>query len=173
MQPCACRKLRDLVIISEMRATQPVQYSVQRQRTLWDADDRVEEEQRRFYVTLRHFSGQFMGRHVGLTGVLEKFTDRRGEKRTYRLPVGTSPGEHLSVYVYNPAVCTNGELHFEISTSDTHCRAATERVRVHPDSCPAVCRFACPSMQTAHVTRLLTRDDNYLIELHVCWEGIG
>jgi hypothetical protein len=183
-------KLAQLLIIVEMRKTQPVQYSVQKPQTLWDAGDRVEELSRRFYVTLRHFSGEIIGQHVGLVGPVEKLQNGRGERRTYRLPVGTQDGEHLCVYVYNPAVCENGTLPIEISTVDMnipetmrhqhahHSAKPTSDapttdfcVSVEPDQCQAVLTFNRQNMQHGHVTRLFNTDDNYLVELRIFLEN--
>jgi len=169
-------KLAQLLIIIEMRKTPPVQYSVQKPQTLWDGGDRVEERSRRFYVTLRHFSGEIIGQHVGLVGPVEKLKNGRGERRTYRLPVGTQEGEHLCVYVYNPAVCSNGTLRMEISTADlnTPDTSTTDHqpqtdvcVEVQPDNCQAVLKFDRQSMHKGHVTRLINTDDNYIVELRI------
>ena len=184
MSTCAHSKLAQLLIIIEMRKTPPVQYSIQKPQTLWDGGDRVEERSRRFYVTLRHFSGEIIGQHVGLVGPVEKLKNGRGERRTYRLPVGTQEGEHLCVYVYNPAVCENGTLPIEINTVDLnptdinntdikttdhqHFTSKTDFcVEVQPDNCQSVLKFDCQNMQTGHVTRLLNTDDNYLVELRI------
>ena len=88
------------------------------------------------------------------------------------LPAGTREGEHLAVYVYNPAVCENGSLNFDISTTDAEGAGPTQ-VSVEADNCQAVCKFGCPSMQTGHVTRLVSRDDNYLVELRIEFGGRG
>ena len=172
MSACPHSKLEQLLIIVEMRKTKPVQYSVQKPQTLWDGGDRVEERSRRFYVTLRHFSGEIIGRHVGLVGDVEKLKDDWGERRTYRLPVGTIPNEHLVIYVYNPAVCENGTLPINISTVDINTTENTRHtndfcVSVEPDNCQAVLKFDCQNMQKGHVTRLVNTDDNYLIELRI------
>jgi hypothetical protein len=175
MSACPHSKLAQLLIIIEMRKTAPVQYSVQKPQTLWDGGDRVEERSRRFYVTLRHFSGEIIGQHVGLSEPVEKLKDEWGERRTYRLPVGVIPAEHLVVYVYNPAVCENGTLPIEISTADinttdTHQNATPQTdvcVEVDPDNCQAVLKFDGQNMQTGHVARLLNTDDNYLVELRI------
>ena len=172
MSVCPHSKLEQLLIIVQMRNTKPVEYSIQKQETLWDGGDRVEERHRCFYVTLRHFSGEIIGRHVGLVCEVEKLEDEWGERRTYRLPVGTNTSEHLVVYVYNPAVCENGTMSFNISTTDTQRTAQTAFVTVEPDNCQAVFKFAYPSMQKSHVTRLISKDDNYLIELRICMEGM-
>jgi hypothetical protein len=176
-------KLAQLLIIVEMRKTQPVQYSVQKPQTLWDGGDRVEERSRRFYVTLRHFSGEIIGQHVGLVGPVEKMKNGRGERRTYRLPVGTQEGEHLCVYVYNPAVCENGTLPIEISTVDMNAPKTTRHqhasdapttdfcVSVEPDKCQAVLTFDRQNMHHGHVTRLFNTDDNYLVELRIFLEN--
>jgi hypothetical protein len=172
-----------------MRKTQPVQYSVQKPQTLWDGGDRVEERSRRFYVTLRHFSGEIIGQHVGLVGPVEKLENGRGERRTYRIPVGTKEGEHLCVYVYNPAVCENGTLPIEISTVDMNAPEITRHqhahhsakptsdppttdfcVSVEPDKCQAVLTFHHQNMHNSHVARLFNTDDNYLVELHIFLE---
>jgi hypothetical protein len=172
-------KLAQLLIIIEMRKTQPVQYSVQKPQTLWDGGDRVEERSRRFYVTLRHFSGEIIGQHVALSEPVEKLKDEWGERRTYRLPLGTIPAEHLVVYVYNPAVCENGTLPIEVSTvslntpdssTTTHQNDTPTTdfcVEVSPDNCQAVLKFDSQNMQTGHVARLLNTDDNYLVELRI------
>ena len=162
-------KLLDLLIVIDK--IKPVEYSVQKQKTLWDAGDRVEERHRCFYVTLRHFSGEIIGRHVAHVCDIEKLEDECGERRTYRLAPGTRPGEHLVVYVYNPAVCKNGTLSFYINTTDTHAAAQTQTVSVAPDNCQAVFQFPYQSMQKGHVTRLISRDDNYLVELRIFLGG--
>ena len=179
MSVCANDKLKKLLIIIEMHKTQPVVYSIEKQETLWDGGDRVEERKRQFYVTLRHFSGEIIGKHVGLSQPVEKLKDEWGERRTYRLPVGTAPDEHLVVYVYNPAVCENGTLPIEVSTvnlntADIHTtdhQNATPTtdfcVEVSPDNCQAVLKFDCQNMQTGHLARLLNTDDNYLVELRI------
>ena len=171
MSLCANDQLEQLLIIIQMRKTKPVEYSVQKPGTLWDAGDRVEERHRFFYVTLRHFSGEIIGRHVGLICDIEKLEDEWGERRTYRLPVATRQDEHLVVYVYNPAVCQNGTLSFFINTTDTKATVQTQTVSVEADNCQAVFKFAYPSMQKGHVTRLISRDDNYLVELRIFLGG--
>jgi hypothetical protein len=115
---CELEEMKNLLIIIEIRKTRPVQYSVEKGSTLWDGGDRVEEKTRCFYVTLRHFIGEIIDRHVGLVCEVEKLEDEWGERRTYRLPVGTRGGEHLDVYVYNPEACENGTLNFDIITTD-------------------------------------------------------
>jgi hypothetical protein len=171
MSLCANDQLETLLIIIQMRKTKPVEYSVQKPGTLWDSGDRVEERHRFFYVTLRHFSGEIIGRHVGLICDIEKLEDEWGERRTYRLPVATRQDEHLVVYVYNPTVCQNGTLSFFINTTDTQGAVQTQTVSVEADNCQAVFKFAYPSMQKGHVTRLISKDDNYLIELRIFLEG--
>jgi hypothetical protein len=189
MSTCTDSKLAQLLIIVEMRKTQPVQYSVQKPQTLWDGGDRVEELSRRFYVTLRHFSGEIIGQHVGLVGPVEKMKNGRGERRTYRIPIGTIPNEHLCVYVYNPAVCENGTLPIEISTVDINSTETTRHqpsqhsakptsdppttdfcVSVEPDQCQAVLTFNHQNIHNSHVTRLFNTDDNYLVELRIFLE---
>ena len=165
MSVCENGKLHALLIL--VHKIKPVKYSVQKQKTLWDGGDRVEEKERRFYVTLRHFNGEIIGRHVGLIGKTEKLEDEWGERRTYRLPVGTCEGEHLSVYVYNPAVCGNGTLPMNVSTTDEEGAVRTKTVCVEPDDCRVVFKFGCQSMQKGHVTRLINGDDNYLVELRI------
>jgi hypothetical protein len=181
MSVCANDKLKNLLIIIEMHKTQPVVYSIEKQETLWDGGDRVEERKRQFYVTLRHFSGEIIGKHVGLSKPVEKLKDLWGERRTYRLPVGTAPEEHLVVYVYNPAVCENGTLPIDINTVDINTTDArttdqqstlpTKTVSVEADNCQAVLKFDCRNMQKGHVTRLLNTDDNYLVEMRILLEG--
>ena len=75
MSACGLEELKNLLLIIEIRKTKPVQYSVERGATLWDGGDRVEEKTRCFYVTLRHFSGEVIGRHVGLSGDIERLED--------------------------------------------------------------------------------------------------
>ena len=173
---CENAKLLDLLIV--IHKIKPVEYSVQKQKTLWDAGDRVEERRRCFYVTLRHFSGEIIGRHVAHICDIEKLEDERGERRTYRLPVATRQDEHLVVYVYNPAVCENGTLPIQISTvslntadvTTDHQNATSQPsfcVAVEPNKCQTVLKFDCQNMQTGHVTRLLNTDDNYLVELRI------
>ena len=166
MSACELGELKNLLIIMEIRQTQPVRYSLEKGATLWDGGDRVEEKTRCFYVTLRHFNGEIIGRHVGLVCEVEKLRDEWGERRTYRLPAGARGGEHLAVYVYNPAVCDNGSLNFDVSTTDKQGAGPTQ-VCVEPDNCQTVCKFGCASMQEGHVTRLVSRDDNYLVELRI------
>ena len=172
MSTCELGELKNLLLIIEIRKTQPVRYSVEKGATLWDGGDRVEEKTRCFYVTLRHFSGEIIGRHVGLVCEVEKLEDEWGERRTYRLPAGARGGEHLAVYVYNPEVCDNGSLNFVISTTDQQGAGPTQAC-VEPDHCQAVCKFGCQSMQEGHVTRLVSRDDNYLVELRIEFGGRG
>ena len=172
MSECGLEELKNLLIVIEIRKTKPVRYSLEKGSTLWDGGDRVEEKTRCFYVTLRHFNGEIIGMHVGLVCEVEKLEDEWGERRTYRLPAGTREGEHLAVYVYNPAVCENGSLNFDISTTDAEGAGPTQ-VSVEADNCQAVCKFGCPSMQTGHVTRLVSRDDNYLVELRIEFGGRG
>jgi len=174
MSACTDSQLKRLLIIIEMRKTPPVQYSIQKPQTLWDGGDRVEERSRRFYVTLRHFSGEIIGQHVGLVGPVEKLKNGRGERRTYRLPVSTIPNEHLCVYVYNPAVCSNGTLRMEINTAELNTPDISNFtpqtdvcVEVGPDNCQSVLKFDRQSMQKGHVTRLINTDDNYIIELRI------
>jgi hypothetical protein len=169
MSLCENGKLHALLIL--VHKIKPVKYSVEKQKTLWDGGDRVEEKERRFYVTLRHFNGEIIGRHVALIENVEKLEDEWGERRTYRLPVGTRASEHLVVYVYNPAVCENGTLSFYINTTDTHAAAQTQTVSVAPDNCQAVLKFDCQNMQKGHVTHLISRDDNYLVELRIFLGG--
>ena len=88
----AVAKLAELLVVVEMRQTEPVAYSVEREAVLWDGGDRVEERARTFYVSLRHFSGEIIGRHVGLSGDVERLEDEWGERRTYRLPAGAGAG---------------------------------------------------------------------------------
>ena len=172
MSACELEELKNLLIVIEIRKTKPVQYSVEKGATLWDGGDRVEEKTRCFYVTLRHFNGEIIGRHVGLVCEVEKLEDEWGERRTYRLPAGARGGEHLVVYVYNPAVCENGSLNFDISTTDMQGSGPTQ-VSVEADNCQAVCKFGSQSMQTGHVTRLVSRDDNYLVEVRIEFGGRG
>jgi hypothetical protein len=190
MSVCAHDNLAQLLIIVQMRKTKPVVYSIEKPQTLWDGGDRVEERTRRFYVTLRHFSGEIIGQHVGLVGPVEKLKDNFGERRTYRLPVGTIPNEHLCVYVYNPAVCENGTLPIEINTVDMNAPKTTRHqhahhsakptsdapttdfcVSVEPDQCQAVLTFHHQSIHNSHVTRLFNTDDNYLVELRIFLEN--
>ena len=169
MSLCENGKLHGLLIL--VHKIKPVEYSVQEQKTLWDGGDRVEERTRMFYVTLRHFNGEVIGRHVGLIGDVEKLEDEWGERRTYRLSAGTGEDEHLSVYVYNPAVCGNGTLPINVSTTDEGCAVRTKTVCVEADDCQAVFKFGCQSMQKGHVTRLINGDDNYLVELRILIGG--
>ena len=169
MPVCALEKLKGLLLKVEMRRTAAVEYSPESAWTLWDGGDRVEERTRRFYVTLRHFDGDLIGRHVGLSGDVERLEDEWGERRTYRLPAGAGAGEHLSVYVYNPAVCANGTLPINISTTDEQSAGPFQAASVAPDTCEAVFTFGVQSMQKGHVTRLVNRDDNYLVELRILY----
>jgi hypothetical protein len=88
MSACELGELKNLLIIMEIRQTQPVRYSLEKGATLWDGGDRVDEKTRCFYVTLRHFNGEIIGRHVGLVCEVEKLRDEWGERRTFRLPAG-------------------------------------------------------------------------------------
>ena len=62
MPVCALEKLKGLLLKVEMRRTAAVEYSPESAWTLWDGGDRVDERTRRFYVTLRHFDGDLIGR---------------------------------------------------------------------------------------------------------------
>ena len=169
MPVCALEKLKGLLLKVEMRRTAAVEYSPESAWTLWDGGDRVEERTRRFYVTLLHFDGDLIGRHVGLSGDVERLEDEWGERRTYRLPAGAGAGEHLSVYVYNPAVCANGTLPINISTTDEQSAGPFQSASVAPDTCETVFTFGVESMQKGHVTHLVNRDDNYLVELRILY----
>ncbi len=154
--------LRDLLIRLEMSTAEPVEYSVQKQLTLWDRYDRVDRDNFSFYVTLRHFTGEFMGRHVGLTQAdIVKF--ERGEQHTYRLPLDESfePDAHMSVYEYNPLSNRNGPLSFEVHTSDEHGSIPA------PDTCPAVAKLYDSSIerQRSNVTVLKNKEHDYEIRL--------
>jgi hypothetical protein len=159
----AVAKLAELLVIVEMRRTEPVAYSVEREAVLWDGGDRVEERARTFYVALRHFSGELIGRHVGLSGAVVR--SARGETRTYRLRrgAGTRPGEHLNLYVYNPGVNQNGALSFALCGRDA-CTAG--HVCVAPDTCPAVLKWECAGTQGLE-TELVNREDGYAITVRV------
>jgi len=160
--------LRDLLIRLEIRTAEPVQYSVQKQLTLWDCYDRVDRDDFSFYVTLRHFTGEFMGRHVGLTQAdIVKF--ERGEQHTYRLPLHQTcaPDAHMSVYVYNPLSNRNGPLSFEIQTSDEHASIPAAEACVAPDTCPAVAKLYDASIDShrSNVTVLKNKEHDYEIRL--------
>ena len=162
------RELAALLLVVEMRRTEAVaysvQYSVEREATLWDGGDRVEEAARTFYVALRHFSGELIGRHVGLSGAVVRWA--RGETRTYRLKggVGERAGEHLSLYVYNPGVNRNGALSFGVCGRN---ECALEGVCVAADTCPAVARWECAQMRGELVTELVNRADGYVIRVRI------
>jgi hypothetical protein len=157
-------KLAALLLIVEMRQTEPVEYSVERGAVLWDGGDRVEERARTFYVSLRHFSGEIIGRHVGLSGAVLR--SARGETRTYRLRkgAGTSAGEHLSLYVYNPGVNRNGALSFAMCGRD---KCEREGVCVAPDTCPAVAKWECAGMPRGLETELVNTEDGYVIKVRI------
>lgn len=159
----AVAKLAELLVIVEMRRTEPVAYSVEREAVLWDGGDRVEERARTFYVALRHFSGELIGRHVGLSGAVVR--SGRGETRTYRLGkgAGASAGEHLSLYVYNPGVNRNGALSFAMCSRD---KCEREGVCVAPDTCPAVLTWECAGAQGLE-TELVNREDGYAIKVRI------
>ena len=76
------------------------------------------------------------------------------------------------MYVYNPEVCEKGSMPFIISTTDEQDAGPTQ-VCVAPDTCEAVFKFGLLSMQKGHVTRLVNRDDNYLVELRIEFGGTG
>jgi hypothetical protein len=170
MCECACEageageKLAELLIIVEMRKTVPVEYSLEREAVLWDGGDRVEEQRRTFYVALRHFSGEIIGRHVGLSGGVVRSAG--GETRTYRLQQGAGKcvGEHLSLYVYNPGVNKNGALSFAMCGRDKCQRVG---VCVAPDTCPAVVKWECARMQGGLETELVNKEDGYVIKVRI------
>jgi len=156
--------LPELLMRLDMCKAEPVEYSVERQLTLWDCHDRVEENKFSFYVTLRHFSGEFMGKHVGLQeGDITKF--ERGEAHTYRLPAGAcgAGGAHMSVYVYNPGVNGNGTLSFAVETTDARASLPAAVARVAPDTCPAVVQLHDTSRSI--ITRLRNKEHDYEIRL--------
>ena len=172
---CVCDeegKLAALLLVVEMRRTEAVAYSVrfseEREATLWDGGDRVEEAARTFYVALRHFSGELIGRHVGLSGAVVRWA--RGETRTYRLKgglggrAGGRAGGHLSLYVYNPGVNRNGALSFGVCGSD---ECAREGVCVAADTCPAVLVWGRAQMRGELVTELVNRADGYVIRVRI------
>ena len=129
-----------------------------------DGGDRVEERARTFYVALRHFSGELIGRHVGLSGAVVR--SARGETRTYRLRrgAGTRPGEHLSLYVYNPGVNRNGALSFAMCGRD---KCEREGACVAPDTCPAVAKWECAGMEGGLETELVNTEDGYVIKVRI------
>jgi hypothetical protein len=153
--------LAELLMRLDMCKAEAVEYSVERQLTLWDCRDRVEAKTFSFYVTLRHFSGEFMGKHVGLReGDIAKF--ERGEEHTYRLPAGACgvAGQHMSVYVYNPGVNGNGTLSFAVETTDARASLPAAVACVAPDTCPAVVQ-----LHDANVTVLRNKEHDYEIRL--------
>ena len=160
----AVAKLAALLLVVEMRQTEPVAYSVEREAVLWDGGDRVEERARTFYVSLRHFSGEIIGRHVGLSG--EVVRSAKGETRTYRLESGAGQraGGHLSLYVYNPGVNRNGALSFAMCGRD---KCQREGVCVAADTCPAVAKWECARMQGGHLTELVNKEDGYAITVRI------
>ena len=94
-----------------------------------------------------------------------------GEKHVYRLRRGSGPREHLSVYVYNPAVNANGALKFEVRTTDAVQRVEPRCVEVAEDTCPTVLRFGCASMQTEHETVLRRVEDGFEVVLKIGFFG--
>jgi hypothetical protein len=168
MRDKAVVALRELLIRLEMCTAEPVEYSVQKQLTLWDCYDRVDRDNFSYYVTLRHFSGEFMGRHVGLTKTdIVKF--ERGEQHTYRFPLNESGelDDHMIVYVYNPLSNRNGPLSFEIQTTDENGRIPASESCVTPDTCPEVAKLYDTSIerQIFNVTVLKNKDHDYKIRL--------
>ena len=168
--------LEELLMRLEMCKAEPIEYSVQRQLTLWDCYDRVEEAKFSFYVTLRHFSGEFMGKHVGLRPRdIVKFA--RGEEHTYRLETGGSGagGDHMSVYVYNPGVNGNGTLSFEVQTTEEKGTIPAAIACVAPDTCPAVVKLQGVSIarQGGNVTVLKNTEHDYEIRLCILMVGGG
>jgi hypothetical protein len=161
-------------VVACRRGTQKVEYSREDGRTLWDGGDRVEHaegaKQYGFYVTLHHFNGEIIGKHVALAPAdVVKFCG--GEKHVYRLRRGSGENEHLSVYVYNPAVNGNGPLRFEVSTTDAVQRMEARCVQVAEDTCPTVLRFGCASMQKGHETVLRRLEHEYQIVLQIGFYG--
>jgi hypothetical protein len=94
-----------------------------------------------------------------------------GEKHVYRLRRGSGAREHLSVYVYNPAVNANGPLRCEVRTTDAVQRTGSRCVEVAEDTCPTVLRFGCASMQTGHETVLRRLEHEYQIVLQIGFFG--
>jgi len=150
------------------RGAQKVEYSREDGRTLWDGGDRVEYKKYSFYVTLHHFSGEDgdgIGQHVALAcDDIHKFAG--GEEHVYRLRRGRGKHEHLSVYVFNPAVNANGTLRFEVCTTDaTHTDAFC--VELTEDTCPAVVKFDCAGMHVGQQTVLRRVEHAYEIVLKI------
>ena len=93
-----------------------------------------------------------------------------GEEHRYRLRRGAGASEHLSVYVFNPAVNANGPMRFEVCTTDaTHTDAFC--VEVEEDACPAVVKFGCAGMQVAQQTVLRRLEHAYEIVLKIEFVG--
>jgi hypothetical protein len=139
----------------------PTQYSLESEHVLWDSNDRVRDA---FYVTLRHFNGEIIGNHVALRNEdIRKFP--WGERRSYRLPPGTCTDEHLTVYLYNPAVNDNGILSVTVNTTDRQSTGMPHTTCVEPDTCPVVLKFALASMTHGHVTDLCIKNRPYRISL--------
>jgi len=162
------------------RGAAKVEYSREDGRTLWDGGDRVEHADAgsgaakySFYVTLHHFGGEaagIIGQHVALAPAdIVKFCG--GEEHRYRLRRGRGAGEHLSVYVYNPAVHANGPLRFEVSTTDAVQQTGAFCVCVEEDTCPAVATFGCASMQDGHATVLRRLEHEYQVVLRIEFVG--
>jgi hypothetical protein len=174
MEPGVDRLLELLVrVLACGRKGQKVEYSREDGRTLWDGGDRVEYKKYSFYVTLHHFSGEDgdgIGRHVAVACAdVRKFAG--GEEHVYRLRKGSGENEHLSVYVYNPAVNANGALKFEVRTTDAQQKRAARCVEVAEDTCPTVLRFGCASMQLAHKTELEHLEHAHRIVLRIEFFG--
>jgi hypothetical protein len=164
-------------VVACRRGAAKVAYSREDGRTLWDGGDRVEHaegaEQYGFYVTLHHFGGEaagIIGQHVALAPAdIVRFSG--GEEHRYRLRRGRGAGEHLSVYVYNPSVCANGPLRFEVSTTDAVQSTGPFCVSVEEDTCPAVVKFGRASMQADHRTVLRRLEHEYQVVLRIEFVG--
>ncbi len=143
----------------------PTQYSMKSEHVLWDGNDRVQDK---FYVILRRFNGEIIGNHVALGNEdVREFSD--GECRNYRLPSGTCGGEHLVVYLYNPAVNKNGVLSLTVKRTDRQSRGSPTAACVEPDTCVVLCIFPVASMQQGHVTVLSVGSQPYRVTLSIAF----
>jgi hypothetical protein len=109
---------------------------------LWEHEDNVTwldgGRQRDVYVIVRHFKHGRLGTHVRLA-------QSNGRVREYRLPAGSVAGEHVCVYIFNPAVHGNGALRL---------RCGGGEVVVEEDTCQVVCTVALADMKGAVAVRV-------------------
>ena len=129
--------------------------SVESQSVLWEHEDNVtwldKKKQRTIdvYVVVRHFKRSKLGTHV-------RWAKSDGQVREYRMPLGSTPDEHIGLYVYNPGENKNGELCFVCGGGE---------VVVEEDTCTLVHTIPLAGIQQ-DVTVDVKENSGYGLQIH-------